>query len=462
MNIAYIIAGLVFLFNPNINIIDILPDAIGIGLIMYGFLRISRVEPSFSAAMRYFKVLFITELCKIPSIYIYSLVSSEEQLWILIMSLVFGVIEAVYGILAWKSFFEGLEKTAELEKHPNIFKKLSSTRVFMFIFTVLKPVFTILPDTVLLSDSEYGVVGSDGIVSLANYRGAFNILSAAFVLIVGIVWLISTISYINGVKKEKDYIALLTEKADSYYSNDWLLGYKTLISAFGFVFVAFIFCFELKIEGYSLVPPFIAAALFVIFFFLVKRTLGSVAKRGFIFSVIYLVLSVVSYIVSVVFSNKHYIEDDGSGYSETIGFLIENYFDVFDELILVNIAVLLSSVAFGFVIYYFIKLSDDIINEYTGAPQSLISEKEKSEAIREHEEYADKTIKKSLKKPQRTLLVIAVITAAASAIYPIVSALFYHLFAIELAIRVIFILVFTSYAAKLKEAVKVKCGLDLD
>ena len=59
MSITAIITGLVFLFNPHINIIDILPDALGYGLVLYGILRISRVNVTMTEAAGRFKTLFI-------------------------------------------------------------------------------------------------------------------------------------------------------------------------------------------------------------------------------------------------------------------------------------------------------------------------------------------------------------------------------------------------------------------
>ena len=36
MNIGYLIAGCIFLFNPTVNLIDVLPDVIGYLLILKG------------------------------------------------------------------------------------------------------------------------------------------------------------------------------------------------------------------------------------------------------------------------------------------------------------------------------------------------------------------------------------------------------------------------------------------
>ena len=111
MSIAALVAGLVFLFNPHINIIDIMPDAIGYGLILFGILKLSHVNASMTEAANRFKTLFILALCKLPALYIYALISPEEQIFILLLSIGFGAAEAVIGFLAFSSLFASLSSS---------------------------------------------------------------------------------------------------------------------------------------------------------------------------------------------------------------------------------------------------------------------------------------------------------------------------------------------------------------
>ena len=72
MKFGAIIAGLIFLFNPNVNLIDVLPDAIGFGLILYGITPFSHIQMRVQDAAKSLRMLTIIELIKLGSLYFYS------------------------------------------------------------------------------------------------------------------------------------------------------------------------------------------------------------------------------------------------------------------------------------------------------------------------------------------------------------------------------------------------------
>ena len=77
MNVGLIISGLVFLFMPNFNIIDILPDFIGCALIMKGISKVQLVNLSLTESYEAFRKLLIVGLCKIPAMGIYGLINVD-------------------------------------------------------------------------------------------------------------------------------------------------------------------------------------------------------------------------------------------------------------------------------------------------------------------------------------------------------------------------------------------------
>ena len=50
MNLGYLLLGLVFLFNPNINVIDVLPDVIGCLFILKGLSKLSDLNRHIASA----------------------------------------------------------------------------------------------------------------------------------------------------------------------------------------------------------------------------------------------------------------------------------------------------------------------------------------------------------------------------------------------------------------------------
>ena len=101
MNYSLIITGLFFLFNPEVNILDILPDFIGIILIMRGFRPMTSVsataEESYRNFSRYLAVSAVKAAALIPMI---SVASSDPSFYML-FTLVFAVLELIFAIPAF-------------------------------------------------------------------------------------------------------------------------------------------------------------------------------------------------------------------------------------------------------------------------------------------------------------------------------------------------------------------------
>lgn len=467
MSIGYIIAGLVFLFNPHINIIDFMPDAIGYGLILYGVLRLSHVNVQMNEAAGRLKTLFILSLCKLPCLYVYALITPEEQLWVLLLSLAFGVAEAILGYLAFASLFESLDSLSDSTRDVNVTEKLSFTKLFTLIFVIAKPVMAILPDLTMLADDRYGIVTENGIQSFKAYRGLFNVVSFALVLIFGLVWLICTVRYFRGIKKDSAFLDDICAKVAQYERDDSRRNFRYLITTLTFFLYAIFFSLELKIEGYSLLPPMVGAALFLIVTWLFFRFYRNSDKKkttltALIASVSYFVLSTLGYILAVMFADAHYNEDVGGGFASDLYYLIISDFDIFDELLTVNIVVLLSEAAFFVMLLSLYRLFKDIIETYGGNPESILDERDRTPEMREREAYADRTVKKALYKGQKPFFVFALLTAIFSAVFPLLQIYVNEFFMIDLVIRVVFVIVASSYIVKLKNGVKVKAGLDYD
>ena len=467
MSIGYIIAGLVFLFNPHINIIDLMPDALGYGLILYGILRLSRVENAMSDAANRLKQLFILSLCKLPCLYVYALISPTEQIWILLLSLVFGAAEAFFGVLAFGALFRSLDNLANAERDHGIFKNLQTVRVMTLIFVIAKPLFAVLPDLTLLADDRYGTVTGGGIVSLQSYRTVFTVFAFAAILVFGIVWLVTVIRYFKAVSREKGFLEELSVKIESFYREDTKLSFRYYITTLTFLFYALIFCLELKIEGYSILPPMISAVLFIITAYLFYRNVRKEAycryAKGALFAAVsYFVTSLVGYLLSARFADRHYNDDIGGGFAEEMYYYIINDFEVFDELFLANLFVALSQIAFVVMAVCFVFVLREVIAQYTGIPESTLDDKDRTASMIERDEKNDREIKTSLVKGSKWFLFAAVLTALSSAVFPLLEIYFNLFFTIDLLIRIFFVAVSAAYVVKLRQAVRVKGALDLD
>ncbi len=105
MKIGYILAGMIFLFNPHINIIDVLPDVIGYILILHGLSKISDLERNLLSAKNKFLKLAWLSVAKLSCLLILPIF--DETLY-LIFTFCFGILEAIWMIPAFLDLFHGI------------------------------------------------------------------------------------------------------------------------------------------------------------------------------------------------------------------------------------------------------------------------------------------------------------------------------------------------------------------
>ena len=105
MKIGYMIVGCIFLFNPFINIIDVLPDFIGYLFIMRALSELSDLERNIRNARARFKSAMWVSLVKCALVFASMIFDST---WYLILTFSFGILESMYLIPAFIDLFYGI------------------------------------------------------------------------------------------------------------------------------------------------------------------------------------------------------------------------------------------------------------------------------------------------------------------------------------------------------------------
>ncbi len=105
MKIGYILAGMIFLFNPHINIVDVLPDVIGYILILHGLFKISDLERNLLSARKNFLKLAWLSAVKLSCLLITPIF--DETLYLL-FTFCFGILEIMWMIPAFIDLFAGI------------------------------------------------------------------------------------------------------------------------------------------------------------------------------------------------------------------------------------------------------------------------------------------------------------------------------------------------------------------
>ena len=208
------IPAAIFLFNPNINLLDILPDFIGYLFIMRALAGIDELVPHFDAARRGFLKLFWIALAKIPAYFIMAALvgdSTDGRVTITLFALSFGIAEIVFSFGAIAELFEGIyylrARHGLLSGGERIF---DDARTAAYVFAVARPVLAFLPELTYLSMYEhFGYV--DNKPDIVLYRPFFIAVAVLFGLGFGIYFLVCTIRTARFVNKESGLNELLTD-----------------------------------------------------------------------------------------------------------------------------------------------------------------------------------------------------------------------------------------------------------
>ncbi|MBE6569176.1 MAG: hypothetical protein E7658_03025 [Ruminococcaceae bacterium] len=236
MGFGYMLAGFLFLVNPVIHVIDILPDCIGFWLIARGLTKSAFFVNKLELAKNNFTKLAVLDLIKLFSLLIWPFVSDTAML---LLAFVFSVLELMLFIPAMINLLEGFSFAgvwykgsavyASIPRRIFKFKKQQTEnggyekvplpprergifwRNFTIVFYCIRVFFTVLPEVLgqMLYD-RYVVYAMS--VNYAEYKPVMYILLGFILILLGIFWLISTIMYLGGIVKDKVFIDNLKRK----------------------------------------------------------------------------------------------------------------------------------------------------------------------------------------------------------------------------------------------------------
>ena len=104
LGIGKLIIAALFLFNPNLVIIDYLPDFIGYIFLLLGISQLADLNYHFEEAQNLFKRMFIVSLAQFISLFVVFgfLPPREQSSSIMLVSFAFGALELILLIPAFK------------------------------------------------------------------------------------------------------------------------------------------------------------------------------------------------------------------------------------------------------------------------------------------------------------------------------------------------------------------------
>lgn len=374
MNVKYIIIGLIFLINPNIEVVDILPDFIGTILIILGINKFADINERGAAAKKALLICTYLNALKCLSILTFLIISTSEMTWMLVFTMCFGLGEAALLCYAFFQLAEGISYTAMLSDKPEIFNRTTAFFGLTTAFICVRTIMSIFPELVYLN-TDYGTVESIPI----NWEFVTLMLYALNVLVVtsfGIVWYINSRSFFKIIRNEKDYLFDLDKQyMDEVGSNRSLLTYRGFKTASLLILVGVLLLITVRLDGIDLLPDFIGAALFFISALRLKKLYPKICKKIMISSAIYFLLAAGEWLCWFWFSTTHYTTDGAlMSFSAVIETMFFSNPDVYTQYILLTVFSFIKTLGAGCCLVTIIPCLKAIIKEHTGAIAELRSE----------------------------------------------------------------------------------------
>ena len=328
---GWLIFALIMLFNPNLHLIDILPDFIGFFILAKFIERAADAAPYFEEARAAFVKLGYISLAKIPALFVIVLVRSKNTLdndIIALFALVFTTVELLYLFPAIKNMFDALTYLGERGRVPTLIKgdTLISTdalRSFTFVFATLKCSLYTLPEFLKLTKSVD--IGSTTSILMGSRLYPLAVLAAqSLVLIIGSVWLFRMMIFARRIKKDGTFYSAIEEIAtvNSYEEYEKKVHNRFVNRVFLYFILSAIFSFDLTFSDYNdinLLPSFISGIFFAFGVLGLIKCIGDKKMRtiAIVTALLYNAAALVKYIFEIKFLDKFNYADLFRHYSET-------------------------------------------------------------------------------------------------------------------------------------------------
>ncbi len=312
LSFGLLFAGCVFLCNPNINLFDIFPDFIGYGLLVLALREVSSVFPHFDDARRGFRILFWTNVAKMPAIFIMLYITGidlEERGLITVFALGFAVVEWIFAIPAFRALFEGFIYIGEREGVMRALygkdkgKGVEGLSVLTVSFLLVKGALSFAPELVYLSTFFHNGSLSPGAVNPVVFYPILAVLGALIGLVFGLVWLFSIRPYFRDLRLDGAMQSLLAEKGVSLLPILSAAAEKRRsLAFFSLASLGFFFAVDPLIENRDLLPNALSALAFFAAFWFAEQCRA--ARWGKALSSAYFATSVALTVFSSLFFSE--------------------------------------------------------------------------------------------------------------------------------------------------------------
>lgn len=315
-NISFkaIALSLIFLFNPNINIIDPLPDFIGYILISFFIIKLSDMNDTLTEALAIFKRLIFIDAAKILAIFwtFGMTVTTERNTSLLLWTFVFALLEIIFVTQAFAKLFSGIHELATLSDSHAVLgggKRTYTDRIkrFTIVFICLKAILCVLPEFSVLTTTGYDE--GSGLMYIYRFIGVMRLLAFIPVAVLGVIWLIKVIRYFARIDRDKEFLGGL----DRIYSERVLSKKSIFIKrnvkiCYALLICVFLLSIDFRVDHVNILPDVLSAVCLIAFFAVAAKRTRFSRIPLIVLSSVYAALCGLAWALEFHFFKEYYYE----------------------------------------------------------------------------------------------------------------------------------------------------------
>ena len=263
----------VFIFNPNVSIIDVLPDFFGYIILSLALVKLSFICEGLTDARRAFERMILIDGAKILALlWVFGInVSSEQNSSFLLWSFVFGAFEVAFLAPAFCKLFDGLSELGNFHQNTAIHgakrdgdqSYTDKLKKFTVFFVVFKAAMSLLPELADLTNASYNE--NSLFFGIYRYIGVMRGLCAFPVAIVGIVWVAKSLRYFARIKADTTFIQSVERAySEKVLPKDGLFAIRNVKIATWFFVVAAILTIDFKLDGVNIFPDILVLGFMIL------------------------------------------------------------------------------------------------------------------------------------------------------------------------------------------------------
>lgn len=308
LRIGAMTAAAFFLFNPNINLLDLLPDCIGFLLLWYGLGELGERTPHLAAAKSGFLRLALITLTKIPAYFIMAALVGDNQsqrTTVTLFAFAYMLIELIFTLPVLREFFAGIdylrERHGALEDAAHLTENCKQAT---YVWLTAKPILAFLPELCYLSDYEhYGYI--NGGVDILLYRPMFIAIALLVGFCIGIYFLTAAVRFFGALRRDTVTVDLLsTWQAERKSETAGRTRIRRIRLALGLMVAGAGCLIDLYFDKINYLPN----AVGILFFMMAAALLLQFSRRALwplIAGLVALPLSLAAYILRAHFFTEH-------------------------------------------------------------------------------------------------------------------------------------------------------------